>query len=357
MAAFVRAQSSTKRKKPALVGTSNTRQADPYGMVRYGNRQFHTPRHRCCNAVDQARFLSAVSIPGLSTKNMDTHTVPTFPHACNQRYGGLTLRGVIRAVASDPSFNGHFCLWFMGNDADFIMKYEHRYNVELAVQHYEGILAELFQGVHLERIYLVTPPLRMRDFTDEHDFGCAIFPYKIEFNSELRRVFKEGNKKINGCPVTLVDLNVCIPEKEMWKSDFYCDKEKEKIHINKEYYLKFLDFLHNFLESHGGLSDQSTQLTATTLPSPSLSLHQHVEQKCFPVSALPEAQHGDRTPLSLTPTDSVVVPSVPSVEHLNVPESTPVGNTKKPKKSRGKHSKSRNLDTLWTMKMNCQPTD
>ena len=80
-------------------------------------------------------------------RNIDKHTVPIYPHARNKCYGGLTLRGLIERVAKDSLFNGHFCLWLMDNDIDWI--YQRRSSMESAVQDYKGILAELFKGVHL----------------------------------------------------------------------------------------------------------------------------------------------------------------------------------------------------------------
>lgn len=363
--------SSLQVKKPFLSGTSNTRQGDPFGLYRIGSKPFHDPSHQCCNAIDQALFLSIASIPGLSISKLDTHTVPIFPHTREQRYGGLTLRGVVQKAASDPLFNGHFCLWFMGNDAEFIMM--HRHHVELAVERYEEILStKLFQGIHLERLYLITAPLRKSDFTYDRVFRCKIYPYKMKFNSQLRKVFGDGSRKINGFPVTLVDLNVCIPEMDMENPKFYCGKEKLKVHINEKYYRKFLTLLHNILENHDGLLKHSDQLAATpsisypqhsellmtnssavsppvqvSTPLISPTLLQHSEQTmAVPLPALLEAQDGGRTPLSQAYTHGEVATSIPS-------------DTGKPRKTckRGRNSKTRNLDPFRTMKINCDPID
>ena len=260
--------------KPHLTGTSNVGCADAFRMKRRGNTPLHSRYHTDCNAVDDATFLSVSSIPGLSTANMHRHTVPRFPHPSNQRYAGLTLEGVVQAVAKEPSFNGHFCLWFLGNDGPWIIdQYLGHHPEKSAVDSYEDILSKIFRDIKLKRLYLVTVPLRESDFWEtEYILGdkvYSVFPeyFKRKFNSNLRSVFGNGNRKINGFPVSLVDLNTadCLPENDMENPKYFCRNERGwkegHTHINAQYFRKFLLKLYKILEYHGGLSD-TPSLTA-----------------------------------------------------------------------------------------------
>ena len=372
-------------KKPFLGGTSNTRQGDLHGLYRYDDQPFHTPFHVCCSTLMEAEFLSIASIPGLSMKNIGTHTVPIYPHSQLQRYGGLTLRPLVKNVTSAPSFNGHFILWFMDNDNDFIMTY--RYTIESAVEEYVQFLSELFQGIHLDRLYLTTVPFRASDFHYSRRYRSITLQFKIEFNERLRHMFGNDSKKINDFPVTLVDLNLCFPERDMWRSEFYCYKEQrgyKGVHINARYYRRFLTLLWSLLESHSGLSIHSARVTATPPLShsssllPALSVAVALQsasgiltvtnssslppspinstsnattstfslsvRECSPTSSKVEA---GTLPVSLPPASPCEQPA----PHIDALEVAPVETKDKPKKSkkRGKHSKNRNTDPFLSM--------
>ena len=196
------------RQKPFMTGTSQTRQGDENGMIRFDDTPFHTFQHRCCTAVKEAHFLSIASIPGLSMKNINTHIVPINPDADHQIYGGFTLRALVEAVASDPSFNGHFVLWFLDNDNSHIMKY--RNDPEFAVAQYMQLLSRVFQGIPLERLYLTTLPFREKDFIYNSEYDSIPLPFKIQFDKELRKFFDNDSGQINNIPVTLIRLKFSL---------------------------------------------------------------------------------------------------------------------------------------------------
>lgn len=281
-------------KNPALVGTSNVRQGDRFGMVRSTKQPYHTPEHSCCNVVDRASLLSITSIPGLALRNMVSHTVPIYPRTTYQNYGGLTLRSVIERVAVDPSFNGHLCLWLLDNDIDWI--YQRRDSIETAVEEYKNILGELFQGIHLERLYLTTAPFRKSDFDFNQKLKSEPKVFRRKFNAELRKVFGGGNIKIESFPITLLDLNVVFPEHSLSRKTCYCQKEFLKVHYNAVLYSKFLDYLYDILRSHGGLESHSLGIVA----KPTLSL---------PVATLSSLSCGDKPPHVLSSLPSSLQPT------------------------------------------------
>ena len=312
---------------------------------------------------------------------MAKHTVPKHISPCGaqshlppQKYGGLTLRGVIQSVASDNNFNGHFCLWFLDNDNNFIVGNS---SADQAVCKYKDILSKLFQGIHLERLYLTTAPFRKSDFDYDPQFRCCVKDFKVAFNSQLRKIFGEDNAKINDFPVTLIDLNVCLPENKMYNPKFYCKNERNKVHFNAIYYRKYLEQLFSILEIHGGLSNHSDNLAANpsvckelqqTLP-PSLHLDhtipiprsspQHSEQVMTVRSPISEgisasSQTQDDSPLS-QPSISRGL-SLDEVS-LDVPETTTDDDAGKPKKRRGKHNKNRSFDPFRMLRINFFPMD
>ena len=383
-------------RKPFLGGTSNTRQGDLHGMYRCNSVPFHSSLHSCCSTVMEAEFLSIASIPGLSMTNIDTHTVPINPHSQLQKYGGLTLRPLVENVTSDPSFNGHFILWFMDNDNDFIMA--HRYTIESAVAQYVQFLSQLFQGIHLDRLYLTTVPFRAGDFHYNRQYRSKTLQFKREFNVKLRNVFGNDSGQINDFPVTLVDLNLCFPEIDMWRSEFYCSKEKwghRGVHINARYYKRFLTLLRSLLESHSGLPFLFAQVTATqslshsssllpalsvavtlqsasgvltvtdssSLPPSTINLPSLVETNTH--SALPSSypSHATNSTFSLSLPESsgtslkveagtlpfslsTASPCEQPATHIDALETK---NKPKKSKKRGKHSKNRNIDPFISM--------
>ena len=356
-------------------------------MFRRGSQPYHSRSHQCCTAIDEAKFLSIASIPGLSTENVGRHTVPINPSSPLQKHGGLTLKGLLRAVSSDPSFNGHFCFWFMDNDVKFIM--DHRDSMKTAVTNYLAKLKTVFQGVTLERLYLTTVPFRVSDFHVDRVFQCCTKDFKMKFNMQLRKVFSAGKVEINGIPVTLVDLNICFPEIYMYDKKFYCIKEANKVHFRAFHYKKFLELLYGILETHGGLVNHSipfatapsavlnlkaslppletsphplpldTVLSSTSgevaIDSPSLHSEQLME-----VSSIHEeiSTYSADTLLPQTSTfKEVSSPKAASSELPDVLETSP--NDKKPKKSkkRGKHSKNRGVNPFHMMGINCDSLD
>ena len=261
-------------RKPFLGGTSNSRQGDPHGWVRAGNKPFHRGDHECCSALSEAEFLLVSSIPGLSIYNYKTHTVPRFSNIRNfdlggfhsserQKFGGLTLNKLVQKLSIDPEFNGHFCLWMRDNDGDHIFK--HRESPDLGLEKYVEMLTEVFRNAEIERIYLTTVPLRRSYFEGyEDNTRVSVAECVIKFNQAMRRVFGSNTgRKINKIPVTLVDLNLCFEETDMHDSKYYCTREKDKVHINARFYVKFLSLLNGLLEEHSGLSDQSIHLNVS----------------------------------------------------------------------------------------------
>ena len=109
-------------RKPFLSGTSNSRQGDIYGWIRASNRPFHRENHgeECCTTFKEADFLMIASVPGLRIEDVHYKKVPCFNYnvnrqhrglttSDNQRFGDLTLSGIVQKVSKDPEFNGHFC--------------------------------------------------------------------------------------------------------------------------------------------------------------------------------------------------------------------------------------------------------
>ena len=246
-----------------MAGTSNTRQGDKHGCFRNPKALYHTRYHTCCNAVEYASRLTVASIPGLSIPKLGTHRV--IKDDLLGGFGGLTLRGVIERMSRDASFNGHFCLWLMDNDIDWI--YERRWSMESAVKEYREILSKLFKDIELDRLYITTAPLRKSDFSYERRLRCIPINFRMNFNEELRRVFGNGQSKINGVPVTLVDLNICFPDHLLDQDKFYCEQETNKVHYNSFFYKKFLDLLYSILHKYGGLVES----VSVCKPVPSLS--------------------------------------------------------------------------------------
>ena len=177
------------------------------------------------------------SVPGLRIEDVHYKKVPCFNYnvnhqhrglttSDNQRFGGLTLSGIVQKVSKDPEFNGHFCLWMLDNDGEFI--HRNHSSTDLGMGKYIDMLSGVFKDIHLERLYLTTAPLRVSDFQGYDDLECvSIAECKMEFNNRMRSVFGGGHGKINHIPVTLVDLNLCFPERDMGNRKFYCKQEKK----------------------------------------------------------------------------------------------------------------------------------
>ena len=388
-------------RKPFLSGTSNSRQGDIYGWIRGSNRPFHREDHgvNCCTAFKEADFLMIASIPGLGISNLSSKKVPRFSSdvnrehrglttSDNQRYGGLTLSGVVQKVSKDPEFNGHFCLWMLDNDGEFI--HHNHSSTDLGMGEYIDMLSGVFEDTHIERLYLTTAPLRVSDFRDYNNPGCvSIAECKMKFNNRMRSVYGGGHGKINHIPVTLVDLNLCFPERDMGNSKFYCKREKDKVHFNARSYVKFLSLLHDLLESHSGLSIPSSNPTSQilTVASASAGVSASVSSHCSPVlpgvcasttaetlnvTVVDDASSSTTSSdASITSSDASIISSAASstssdsspspaasktsqvspLPKENVPAKDKLSHKKF--KTRGKHSNKRQLSFLFHMEPDC----
>lgn len=248
-----------------MTGTSNTRQGNKEGRIRKTMRPYHRLNHSCCNATEDAEFLTVVSNPGLSTENINKHTV------LGGSYKGKNTMQVLNEISQSPNFNGHLVFWFLDNDFDF-MKYFHDYYESMteAVEEYFKMLHILLEGLslHYERIYLVTAPFRQSDFIETIINNKTYFPFAIRkaFNNELRSQFQKSKITIQNIPATLINLDEIWPEHTTCVPHYYCFREEngKKIHYNRFEYKKFLDLLHCTLKQYGGLQPRETNL-----PSPS----------------------------------------------------------------------------------------
>ena len=233
--------------RPFLVGTSNARQGDRFGWMRLTNTPYHRKSHECCNATTEADFLNIASIPGLSMKNINRHTVP------HGTYGGKTIIKVLETVTTSPEFDGNLCFWFLDNDLEFIAKY--RNDAKSAVEKYYQFLNELFNDFNFKMLYIITAPLRKSDFQFDRKLKCFPHELKQQFNKTLCDEYKNKvNTLGNGIPFTLIDLNEIWPESEAYQQSYYCTKEKDKVHYNKTMYVKFLSLLKDKLNENNGIS-------------------------------------------------------------------------------------------------------
>ena len=243
--------------KPFLTGTSNTRQADKEGRIRKTGRMYHRFNHTCCDATKEADYLTVASIPGLSTENINRHTVLGGSHK------GQVIKQVLTKIPQNPNFNGHLTFWFLDNDFDFMMYFKIYSNMFEAVQEYFKLLTILFEGLTLqyERIYLVTAPFRQSDFQEVTIDRKTYLPFDIrhEFNNELRFQFAKNEIKIQNIPATLINLDEIWPEHTTNSPHYYCFNETEgsKIHYNRFEYQRFLSLLYCTLDQYGGLRSEA----------------------------------------------------------------------------------------------------
>ena len=232
--------------KPQMLATSNGRQGDPDGR-KLGD-VFH-PYHACCSALSASDFLNVSSLPGLSKNNIDTHKIPA------GKYKGLTMRQRIDKLNLDGNFNGHLVWFFLCNDQDFFKEYFG--NPEGAVNHYLDFLRCLVSRVRLKRFYFVSAPFRQSDFEKFPRMNCSVAMLKMDFNERLRQKFK-NLISFGDVPVSLIDLNLVMPEIKMESNEWYCPREIHSkfrgIHYNKHAFAKVMRLVHDCLNKYDGLS-------------------------------------------------------------------------------------------------------
>ena len=246
--------------KPCFSGTSNTRQATKEGKIRGSDRKYHGKNHRDCDASSYALDFMVASAPGLSLRNWHNKTV------LGGDGDGMTLKQYWASLMDDPIFNGFLVFWMLDNDNEFLGNFDYD-QIHRAVKEYLNRVSEFISGLRFVRLYLTSMPIRQSDFIADKE-GMSDFLYKVKFNNEMRKIFAQGEIKINGIPTSLIDLNEIHPEYTMQNDVHYCGDEISRkflsvkdprynpfpgVHYNAKFYKRVLEYIINILNSHKGL--------------------------------------------------------------------------------------------------------
>ena len=258
--------------KPALMGTSNTRQGTREGKIRRSGRNYHGSGHWDCDASEHAKEFMVASSPGLSMDNWHSQTI------LGGDADGLSIQTFLQSLMNDPVFNGHLVFWMLDNDNKFVNSFGYD-KMNLAAKEYLNRMSKFIRGLKFTRLYLITMPMRQSDFKANLP-AMSDFLLKAKFNKEMRTIFANDNVIINGIPTSLIDLDIIWPEYTFQEDRHFCTKEISKkylppthryydpfpgVHYNARCYKEILKYIWQLLKSHDGLSRKLTRGSNPTM--------------------------------------------------------------------------------------------